>query len=543
MASNYNSPNLPPSLRLTHLWPIADQIELARQSRASTRPILAKYQDDPHGYSRDILKVELTSDQADTLTSIRDNRYTLVEASHAIGKTFVAGVAANWWYDCWDKHICYITAPTWDQALGLTFKAVKTQRRELQLPGRILETGKVLDEDRLREGSHYIRALNAEKGEGFQGEHEAPILIIIEEGVGVPKYIWEAAKGLMTHADCRVFVIGNPTDEATEFGLAAESGNYHVISISALDHPNIKAQLQAEPPPFPRAVSLLWLYEMLRDECDRTDKLTDEAFEFHSLPEIQNALSGIPVSGETWFYMPNAVFQGRAQGVFPTQADQNVIPKAWLKSQPVLTYTDADLPELGCDVARFGDDRTTIFVRRGPCLLKGREIRKMDSIEVATACKEEALEAAREFKPDATKEEQERLAKTFKIKVDVTGGLGTGPYDQLKKWGYSAIAVNSSGKAKEPEQYKNIRSELWFDMRGRAREKRLDLSRLRKDIRTRLERELSAPKYKAPGHKIVEDKATMKARLGYSPDLADGSNLAFYQAPDQGAWDVGRIGY
>lgn len=391
----------------------------------------------------------------------------------------------------------------------------------------------IRDADKNREGDHYIKALNAEKGEGFQGEHSAPILIVIEEGVGVPKYIWDAAGGLMTHPDCRMFVIGNPTDEATEFGLASESPLYHSMSISALNHPNIQAELRGEIPPFPGAVRLLWLYEMLEKECELIDVATEDAFEFVSLAQIKNALEGRPADlNEKSIYMPTAYFQGRVMGEFPTQADQQVIPKAWLKFQPILIPGGMDIPELGCDVARFGDDRTTIFVRRGPSLLKGREIRKMDTVEVATACRDDALEAARNLRPNGTQQETEALAKTFKIKLDVTGGLGAGPHDLLRSWGYNAIAVNSSAKARNEEQYKNIRSELWFDQRERARSKRLDLSRLRKDIRERLERELSAPKYKAPGQKVVEDKATMKKRLGYSPDLADGANLAFYQEPE-----------
>lgn len=481
------------------------------------------------------------------LASVRDNRYTLAKASHAVGKTLSASVVASWWFDCWPRHICYITAPTWAQALGLTFKSLKGLRREHSLPGQILDTGLVRDESKLLEGAHYIRALNAERGEGFQGEHEAPILIIIEEGVGVPKYIWDAAAGLMTHKDCRLFVVGNPTDEATEFGLAAESDKYNVISISALDHPNITAELRCEPPPFPKAVSLTWLFEMLKGECDRVDTLSDDVFQFDALPEIEKALSGIPASGEKWFYMPTATFQGRVLGEFPSQADQQVIPKAWLKNQQPQEPGENDKPELGCDVARFGDDRTTIFSRRGPCLLTAKEIRKMDTVEVATACKDEALAAVRAWKGEqwtatTAQQDQIKLAKTVRIKVDVTGGLGTGPHDTLKNDGYNAVAVNSSAKAKDPEQYLNIRSELWFDMRERAKSKRLDLSRLRKDIRERLVRELSAPKYKAPGHKIVEAKAEMKTRLGYSPDLADGANLTFYSPPTVGGFSVpGRI--
>jgi len=543
MASNLTLPaNLPPSLRLRHLWPIQDQIEIASQASQSSKPALEKYQARPQAYAKDILGVTLTPDQDEMLQSILENRYTLVKASHAVGKTFTAAVAESWWFDCWSQHIGYITAPTWEQSFGLTFKQLKSLRRSKSLPGVILERI-IRDADKMREGDHYVRALNAEKGEGFQGEHSAPILIVIEEGVGVPKYIWDAIGGLMTNPLCRVFAIGNPTDEATEFGLASESSLYHTMSISALNHPNIQAELKGEKPPFPDAVRLLWLKEMLEKECERVDIPSEESFPFVALPEIEKALQGQPANdGAQWHYMPTAYFQGRVLGEFPTQADQQVIPKSWLKFQPRLEPADTGIPELGCDVARFGDDRTTIFVRRGPCLLKGREIRKMDTVEVATACRDEAIEAARDFKPNASKEEQERLAKTFRIKVDVSGGLGTGPADLLRSWGYKAVDVNSSREAKDKEQYKNVRSELWFEQRERARTKRLDMSRLRKDIRERLERELSAPKYKAPGQKVVEDKAQMKARLGYSPDLADGANLTFYNPKTGGQVQVmGRI--
>jgi hypothetical protein len=106
-----------------------------------------------------------------------------------------------------------------------------------------------------------------------------------------------------------------------------------------------------------------------------------------------------------------------------------------------------------------------------------------------------------------------------------------GPYFVLQAAGYNAIGINSSEPPRDREQYRNKRSELWFDVRKRAQEKRLDFSRVRKDIRQKLEREWSTPKYRAPSYKIVEEKEKMKARLGFSPDLADGANLAFYPSP------------
>src|ERR1043165_5161578 len=102
-------------------WPPEAKIRLLERLRAnqSCNPSLSKYQTNPQGYARDVLGVQLTPDQDAMLQSILDNRRTLVKASHSVGKTFTAAVAASWWYDCWTRHIAYVTAPTWPQALGL----------------------------------------------------------------------------------------------------------------------------------------------------------------------------------------------------------------------------------------------------------------------------------------------------------------------------------------------------------------------------------------------------------------------------------------
>lgn len=451
-----------------------------------------------------MLQARLTEDQAGILLSLVDSRRVAVKASHAIGKTFCAAIAANWWYDCWDEHIVYITAPTWPQCLGLTFKQIKLMRRAHGLPGTILETGWVRDEDPLLAPGHFVRALNAESGEGFQGEHTAPILQIYEESVGVPPYIWEAGDGLMTAPECRLLAIANPTDEATPFGQACASPLFRVISVSALDHPNVRAELAGERPPFPKAVRLTWLEEMLEKECERTGSPDGDAFEFP------------PGSGRYW--LPNAVFQGRVLGEFPSQADQQVIPRGWLKGLPVLQPGLG--VEIGCDVARHGTDRTTIAARSGPCLLSLREVRRYDLATITGELKRLARELAPAFHCEA---------RAIPIRVDVTGGLGAGPADALREAGFNAIDVNSSSKALDVEQYPNRRSELWFGVRERARTRNLDLSRLPRELRDRLERELSTPAWKvnSKGQKVVELKDDIKKRLGESPDLADAVNLAY----------------
>lgn len=491
--------------------------------------VLSQYQERPIAYAFDVLRARLTEDQETTLESVRINRRTVVKSSHSVGKTFVASIALSWWFDCWREHIGYVTAPTWDQAKGLTFKQLKTLRRANRLPGSILDTGIIRDANKQREGSHYVRALNAEKSEAFQGEHSAPILIIIEEGVGVPHYIWQASEGLMTLPENRLFAIGNPTEEENDFGQAAESNLWNTLSFSALNHPNVEAELRCDDPPYPAAVRLRWLYEMLEKECEQVEEMTEDHFEYWNLPTIKRALEGepLPTSAEKWIYRPTAYFQGRVMGEFPTQADQQVIPKSWLKFQPKVATLEG-MPELGCDVARFGDDRTTNIARIGAAALFARELRKFDNEAVKMAIKDDVARLGAQFNIDP---------KLIPIKIDVTGGLGTGPHDALKGERYKVIGVNSSNKAQNEEQYPNRRSELWFDTRDRAKGKRLDLSRLPQDLRRRLEKELSAPKYSIRGgRKVVEDKPEIKKRLGYSPDLADGLNLAFASDASGGVW-------
>jgi hypothetical protein len=475
-----------------------------RVRRAFTPNPHFRYQEDPVGYARNVLGCDLTDDQEDILRSLVTNRRTAVKASHAIGKTFTAAVAACWWYDCWDAHIVYITAPTWGQALGLTFKQIKLLRRQNRLPGDILETGRIRDEDKDREPAHFIRALNAENGEGFQGEHAAPVLIILEEAIGVPHYIFEATDGLMTHPDCRVLAIANPTDESGDFGDACASSLYHALTVNGLHHPNITAELAGEEPLFPNAVRLAWILEMLEKECVPVGELAGDAFEF---PE-----------GTGSYWLPNAVFQGRVLGEFTSQADEQVVPRGWLVNLPVLEPSGK--PEIGCDVARFGTDRTTIGARDGGCVLLLKEIRQMSLDAVTGAIIQVAQEIGKLYGLDP---------KKLPIRIDETGGLGAGPCDFLKAAGYAVEGVNSSQKAIDAETYPNKRSELWFVTRERARTRDLDLSRLSPEIRDRLVRELSTPKWKpdSQGRKVVEPKQDTKKRLGSSPDLADAVNLAF----------------
>ena len=390
-----------------------------------------------------------------------------------------------------------------------------------------MESGTIRDWDKYHRGAHFIRAINAEKGEGIQGEHSADVLVIMEEAVGIPLYIWQAVDGLLTARNCRLLAIANPTDKSTVFGQECDKSSYHVITISGLTHPNVLFELEAEARgesvsdddlPFPGAVTLSWIREMMDRECDPVEYLLDDAFEF-------------PV-GSGKYYLPNASFQGRVLGIFPSMADTQVIAESWLKSTTPQPLNPMDLA-IGCDMAWMGADTTGICARSGNAVIHLEEVRRYDPDVVAMALKELADELGEMFKCNP---------RHIPIRVDITGGLGAGPVVALQKMlnehalkpadrhGYAAIGVHSSRSAIDKITYPNKRSELWFVTREIARRRELDLSRLPRDIREQLERELTTPRW-APnnsGAKQVESKDEIKKRLGgESPNLADACNLAF----------------
>ena len=85
--------------------------------------------------------------------------------------------------------------------------------------------------------------LSAESADEFQGFHSPNMFIVVDEAEGVSDEIYEAIDAVMTSAEPRLLLIGNPTTTSGAFRRAfyEERHLYHTITISALDSPNVKA--------------------------------------------------------------------------------------------------------------------------------------------------------------------------------------------------------------------------------------------------------------------------------------------------------------
>ena len=166
---------------------------------------------------------------------------------------------------------------------------------------------------------------------------------------------------------------------------------------------------------------------------------------------------------------------------------------------------------MGVDVARFGDDRTCIWTRRGrdarsikPIIMKGA-----DTMAVAARVMAE-IDLLR---PDG-------------VFID-EGGVGGGVIDRCRQMGYSVVGVNFGSKADRHiegvPKSKNKRAQMWASMREWLRS-----GGAIPDDRT-LEMDLTGPLYSFDVNNAVEleKKSDMKKRGVPSPDMADALALTF----------------
>jgi hypothetical protein len=194
---------------------------------------------------------------------------------------------------------------------------------------------------------------------------------------------------------------------------------------------------------------------------------------------------------------------------------------AWQEAElAIMTESDDELPEIGCDVARFGDDFTTIHVRRGPLSLHHESHNGWGTDETAGRLKVLANKWGQYAGIEGPK---------VLVKVD-DDGVGGGVVDQAS--GYNFVGLSAASEAIEREDYPNRRSELWFAVAQRALEGRLSVARLDRDSKMDLRRQAMSPTWKLDnqGRRVVEPKADTKKRLKRSPDDMDAMNLAYAPA-------------
>jgi hypothetical protein len=247
-----------------------------------------------------------------------------------------------------------------------------------------------------------------ERSEAFAGTHEEHVLFLFDEASIIDDIIWEVAEGAMTTPGTLWIAFGNPTQNTGRFRECFGKFRHR------------------------------W---KTRQIDSRTAKMVNQA----------QVRQWIEDYGEDSDFV-----RVRVKGQFPRASVAQFIPVDLVEAAQQVSY---DPPNdhvwswapvvIGVDVARYGDDKSIIYVRQG---LQTRDIRpflKMDTMELANF----VVEAIREFSPRA-------------VNVDVVG-IGAGVVDRLRQLGFGGIVyeVNGANAPTDPAKYYNKRAEIWGLMR------------------------------------------------------------------------------
>lgn len=191
-------------------------------------------------------------------------------------------------------------------------------------------------------------------------------------------------------------------------------------------------------------------------------------------------------------------------GLPRTQGNRSVMSRAAIKQAMDRVLSDEHgAIQIGCDVARFGDDRSVFYKRRGLKVIDQRVRVKQDTMATAYECWDMA-----------------NRDPSITIVVDDTG-VGGGVSDRLRELGAKVVAVNFGSSPSNPDKYTSIADELWFEFP-------IDEASIPNDHE--LMGELSGRQYSYDnkGRRKIESKDEYKKRSGKSPDLADALILCFF---------------
>lgn len=471
----------------------------------SVQPRDPAWASDPAGFVKNRLGARLWDAQVEILEAVRDHVRVAVRSCNGSGKTYVAAHVVLWWLMAFPESMVITTAPTEHQVREVLWREIRRAYRgnEELIEGKLTRTTLELGD------KHYAHGISTNEPERFQGFHEGNILFVVDEASGMREDIFEAIEGSMTSAGARLLLLGNPTALGGTFYEAFHRRRdlWHTMHISAFDTPNVvSGEIEV-----PGLVSPGWVEDTALTWGEES-------------PMYQvRVLGEFPSEGEDSLIALRLIEAAvvRAPGVSKTVGAYGSTPTPVHREPQGGWETQGGPIELGVDVARFGNDRTVICARQGERVLSLEAFNRQDTM--ATVGR--VVEAVRRYGPEVVEA----------VRVD-TIGIGAGVVDRLRELGVAGVAaVNVSERARNPEQFVNLRAELFDGLRQRFQESRIQIP-----DHPDLIAELSTLRYSfsSSGQIRLESKDALRAQGIASPDHADALMLAFAaaRAPGFKAW-------
>lgn len=514
-------------------------MEAAPRPAADAAPTrsLESYRDDPVGFCTEVLGVMLTDDQKSIIRRIPGR--VKVNAGHNVGKTLLAACAVLWWFYTRPKSVVITTAPTERDVIDLLWTEIRIRHAGAKRPLPDFFAGPKSAE-MFHHEEHWAKGYTARRGESFQGRHRESMLFIFDECEGVDPIYWETTSTSYKHGhDHGWLAIGNPVTTSSQSYVEDRarqpdgSPKWDLTTLSALNHPNVLAELRGEQPPIPNAVSLGQVNQWVADWCEPVQ--ADE--------HVTDDLEWPPQSG-IW-YRTGPQMKARGMGIRPVDGVNTIWgARAWSEAcyarwTPEQCWGARFGITQGVDVASYGDDNTVFHIRCGPLSLHHETHNGWGPTRIADRIHELNVIWSAWYNARATADGYGRpslAARDVTVTIELDGP-GAAVLDLCRargSWGGIKVAEASEElDAIGVSKYTNQRAAMWFGGRDKALGGNMDLHLLPKDVLARLENQLLTPAYKIlpAGTMQVEAKADIKTRLKRSPDDADGLLVCYFDAP------------
>ncbi len=437
------------------------------------------YADHPVEFVEDIIGATPDPQQAKILQSVATNQMTSVRSGHGVGKSTVEAWCIIWFMITRPFPKIPCTAPTQHQLFDILWAEVSKWIRHNKAIGNDL----IWTKEKLYMKEHpeewFAVARTASVPDALQGFHAEEVLYIIDEASGVSDTIFEPVLGSLSTPGARLLMCGNPTQLS---GFFYDSHNKNRKS-----------------------------YVTFHIDGRNSTRVS---------PDFVKTI--INMYGED-----SDVFRVRVAGEFPLQENDIYIPLSLVERSAMTEFllrTSPHLIHIGCDVARFGDDKTVVGYRINEKVEFYKKRQGQDTMKTAddiVMCGEELVQRYHWQMP-------------IPIKVD-DGGVGGGVVDRLRQikssdpdrfWWMEIYPVKFGQRIKHKHCYDSTTYMMFvakkllqpFDENGQPKPVELILPN-----DDDLKAQLSCRKYSLTEQsKIrVESKETMKKRGLPSPDEAD----------------------
>lgn len=296
------------------------------------------WRSDPVVFMREVLLFEPDDWQIDVARDLRDYPRVSVKSGQGVGKTGLEAALLLWFLVCFPYPRIVATAPTKQQLHDVLWSEVDKWMNNSPLLPMLLKWTKTYVYMIGYEKRWFAVARTATKPENMQGFHEDNMLFIVDEASGVADPIMEAITGTLAGENNKLLLMGNPTKTSGTFydSHTADRALYKCHTVNS-------------------------------EKSKRTNK--------------ENIAAMKRKYGEN-----SNVVRVRVYGEFPEQEDDVFIPISWIEQSVRTELSDATAKalgrfqnsngiiqpidtsgvqkiEIGCDVARFGDDKTCIGYR------------------------------------------------------------------------------------------------------------------------------------------------------------------------------------